>query len=61
MHAGRHYSLGTVLYWTRRDILLFTLIAAVPVSINEFVVPLPPLPWQPVAMLGTAVAFMTGA
>lgn len=60
MHAGRHYSLGTVLHWTRREIAFFTLIAAVPVALNEFVIRLPPVPWQPIAMLGTAVAFMTG-
>lgn len=60
MHAGRHYSLGTVLYWTRREILFFFTIAALPVVANEFLVRLPPIPWPPIAMLGTAVAFMTG-
>lgn len=60
MHAGRHYSLGTVLHWTRREIALFTLLAAAPVVANEFVARVPPIPWPPIAMLGTAVAFMTG-
>ena len=30
MHAGRHYSLREVLTWTRRELLTFLLLAAVP-------------------------------
>ncbi len=60
MHAGRHYSLREILLWTRRDIFLFALLASVPVLLELGGVPLPTVPWQPIAVLGTAVAFVTG-
>ena len=60
MHAGRHYSLKEVVVWTRRETLLFAVIAFVPMALSALGVDLPPIPWQPVAVLGTAVAFVTG-
>ena len=60
MHAGRHYTLKEDVTWTGRDILVFATIACLPVVMCMFDVPLPPLPWAPVAVLGTAVAFVTG-
>ena len=59
MHAGRHYTLKEVLSWTGYDLLAFTAIAIVPVTLCTLGVALPPVPWAPVAVLGTAVAFVT--
>ncbi|MBL8919024.1 MAG: hypothetical protein JNJ54_09215 [Myxococcaceae bacterium] len=61
MHAGRHYSVREVIAWTRFAIVLFLLVATVPtvawaVFDQHWLV----LPWQPVALVGTAVAFVTG-
>ncbi|MEM1249482.1 MAG: bestrophin family ion channel [Acidobacteriota bacterium] len=60
MHAGRHYSLREVLVWTRREIFLFLLLASVPLGLELAGVEIPRVPWQPLAVLGTAVAFVTG-
>ncbi|MFN3241962.1 MAG: bestrophin family protein [Planctomycetota bacterium] len=59
MHAGRHYTLKEIVSWTGRDILVFSMIACLPMVLCMAGVPLPPLPWAPVAVLGTAVAFVT--
>lgn len=60
MHAGRHYSLSEVLAWTRRDLLVFLLIAAVPCALSAFHLEVGGMPWPPIAVLGVAVAFVTG-
>ncbi|MFK7741547.1 MAG: bestrophin family protein [Planctomycetota bacterium] len=60
MHAGRHYSFLEVFRWTWRQTLVYLAIASLPASLCMVGVPLPSLPWQPVAVMGTAVAFMTG-
>lgn len=60
MHAGRHYSLREVLTWTRRELLTFTLLAAVPPGLICLGVDVGVIPWAPVVVLGTAVAFVTG-
>lgn len=60
MYAGRQYPTGVVLRWTGGDLLVFALIGSVPSVLGACGVALPPIPWQPIAVLGTAVAFMTG-
>ena len=60
MHAGRHYKLREVLYWTRREIYVLIPLAAVPTvlyGIYDFEIS---LPWLPIALVGTAVAFIVG-
>ena len=60
MHAGKHYSLGEVVYWTRREIFVLLLLGAVPtVSHQVWDVKLT-IPWVPIALIGTAVAFIVG-
>ena len=50
-----------VLYWTRRDIVWFLLLAIVPTVLYEVVGwRWLTLPWVPIALIGTAVAFLTG-
>ena len=61
MHVGRHYSLLEVLLWTRRETAIFVVIATVPTLL--FVLAgwtFLGVPWLPIAMVGTAVAFITG-
>lgn len=61
MHSGRNYQLKEALYWTRRDIYLHLLLAAIPtvlytISGCSWLA----VPWVPIAMVGTAVAFVVG-
>jgi putative membrane protein len=61
MHVGNHYSLPDVVRWTRRDVYLLFAISAVPTVLyaglgQRWLA----LPWVPVGLLGTAVAFVTG-
>lgn len=60
MHTGRSYPLKTLLKWTMKFILLFMVISAIPVLIHhqfgDFIV----IPWLPIALIGTAVAFYLG-
>jgi ion channel-forming bestrophin family protein len=61
MHAGQHYSVREVLLWTRFAIVFLVVIATVPtVAWVVFEQHWLALPWQPVALVGTAVAFVTG-
>jgi putative membrane protein len=60
MHAGRHYPLKEVFFWTVREIVLFSALGLLPPVLWTLGVPLPHLPWPPVALVGTAVAFVTG-
>ena len=61
MHAGKKFSLKEVLFWTRKDIFFLLFIALIPTFCYvvlewKFL----SIPWLPIALLGTAVAFMVG-
>jgi putative membrane protein len=61
MHTGRHYSLKEVALWTRRETFLFTLVAVIPTALFQLAGwTWLTLPWLPIALVGTAVAFITG-
>lgn len=61
MHAGRHYSIKEVLYWTRRDIFFLFIVATIPTVLYELLnCKWMTLPWVPIALIGTAVAFLVG-
>lgn len=60
MHAGRHYPLKDVFFWTLRESIVFVALGLLPPLRWLGGVPLPHLPWPPVALVGTAVAFVTG-
>jgi ion channel-forming bestrophin family protein len=61
MHTGTHYSLFEFLIWTRRDILALLVIAAVPTLLHELVGwDWIAVPWVPIALIGTAAAFLVG-
>ena len=61
MHIGNNYSTKEVLFWTRKDIYLLLVISSIPVVLYQiFDLKWIAIPWLPVALLGTAVAFMVG-
>jgi ion channel-forming bestrophin family protein len=60
MHAGKHYTLREVLYWTRREIYVLLLLGTIPTALYALTDIRLRLPWLPVALIGTAVAFIVG-
>lgn len=61
MHAGRQYSLLEFLNWTRTAIFKLALIAFVPTALYQFFKwHWLAIPWVPIAMIGTAAAFIAG-
>lgn len=61
MHTGTNYSLMEVIFWTRRDIYTHLAIAILPTIAYYFLGwHWLALPWLPIALLGTAVAFVVG-
>ena len=61
MHAGRQYSLREFLNWTRSEIYKLFLIAAIPTALYQFLDwHWLAIPWVPIAMIGTAAAFIAG-
>ncbi|TNJ42588.1 hypothetical protein KFZ70_01935 [Tamlana fucoidanivorans] len=61
MYTKRIFPISVVLKWTRRHILLFLFLGAIPVILYD-VLQLKWLhaPWLPLGVLGTAVAFIIG-
>lgn len=61
MHVGRHYSLVEVMFWTRRETAIFVVLAAAPTLLFQLAGwTWLGVPWLPIALVGTAVAFITG-
>lgn len=60
MHTGRRYTPYEFFRWTLRDSLTLLLLAAVPTVLYAAGFHFIALPWQPVAVLGTALAFIVG-
>lgn len=61
MYIKRNYSLKIMLFWTWKRILLFLLIAVVPITLFDvFNWKWLTLPWLPLGLVGTALAFITG-
>jgi putative membrane protein len=61
MNAGRIYSLKDFLVWTRRDIYLIAILTIVPTILYEyFELKWIAIPWVPIALIGTAAAFIVG-
>lgn len=59
MHSGRNYSLKEVLIWTRRDIAFLLLLSTIPTLLYEIAhCKWMIIPWLPIALIGTAVAFL---
>lgn len=60
MHTGRRYSPFEFFKWTLRDTLLLITFAAIPTLLYYFGFRFVALPWQPIAILGTALSFIVG-
>ncbi|MCW3466219.1 bestrophin family protein [Chitinophaga nivalis] len=61
MHTGNHYKLKEFLLWTRRDSYWIFFLAVVPTSLYYFLDwKWLAIPWVPIAMIGTAAAFIVG-
>lgn len=60
MHTGRRYSTIEFLNWTRKDIYWMIVLAFIPTLLFELGLKFLTLPWPPIAILGTAVAFTVG-
>jgi putative membrane protein len=59
MYTKRNYSLKDMAWWTRHDTVVLLLIALVPVVVYEILDQRwLHLPWLPIAVVGTAVAFI---
>lgn len=61
MHSGINYSLKEFLFWTRRDIYILILLAVVPTLLFQLLeCKWMSIPWVPIALVGTAAAFIIG-
>ncbi len=61
MHVGKNFSFIEVITWTRKDIYLLLFISSVPFLCYELLDwKWLAIPWLPIALLGTAVAFVVG-
>lgn len=60
MHTGRRFTAIEFLKWTRRELYWMLILAAVPTVIYAIGFTFIALPWPPVAILGTSVAFIVG-
>lgn len=61
MHSGRQYTLKEFLIWTRRDIFKLLLIGLIPTLTYHFLDwKFIAIPWVPIALIGTAAAFIVG-
>ncbi|TGL57695.1 bestrophin family protein [Leptospira sarikeiensis] len=61
MHVGKRYHLFEFLLWTRRDIYILLLLSIVPTCLFQALgYKWIAIPWVPVALVGTAAAFIVG-
>ncbi|MCF6297200.1 MAG: hypothetical protein L3J08_04325 [Flavobacteriaceae bacterium] len=59
MYTRRNYSIKDMMKWTRRDTFVFIIIALVPVLLYSVLgQKWLHLPWLPISLIGTAVAFL---
>lgn len=61
MHTGKKYSLKQIYHWTKRELIWFFVVAAIPTILYQvFGFKWMVIPWLPIALIGTAVAFLVG-
>jgi putative membrane protein len=61
MHTGRNYTLKELVIWTRREIYVLTFIAVLATTLYALAGwTWLSIPWVPVALMGTAAAFLVG-
>ncbi|HMS30082.1 MAG TPA: bestrophin family ion channel [Saprospiraceae bacterium] len=60
MHAGRRFTFKELFLWSWNDTKWLILLSAIPTLIYIFITRAVAVPWQPVALLGTALSFIVG-
>lgn len=60
MHTGKRYTPIEFFKWTRRDIYVLLVLAIIPTVCYKLGASFLALPWQPIAIVGTALAFIVG-
>lgn len=60
MHTGRRYQPFEFFRWTLRTTIGLLLFAAIPTILYYFGLTFIAIPWQPIAILGTALSFIVG-
>jgi len=61
MRTDQTYSLRETLVWTRRELAVFVALATVPTALYALGgITWIAIPWLPISLIGTAVAFITG-
>ena len=61
MHAGRRYSIFQTLRWTKKYIFYFLILDSIPVLLYLYAdIYWLHIPWQPISLIGIAVAFYLG-
>ena len=60
MHAGKKFGALEFIVWTRRSIYCLAILATIPTIMYFFGWKFLSFPWQPIAIMGTAVAFIVG-
>lgn len=60
MHSGKRFGAIEFAVWTKRSIFVLTILALIPTVLYYFGWTFLSIPWQPIAILGTAVAFIVG-
>lgn len=61
MQAGKRYTFPQVLNWTKKYILIFIVVDSIPVALYYFLgLNWLIIPWQPISLVGIAVAFYLG-
>ncbi|MFY1046637.1 bestrophin family protein [Chryseobacterium sp. GP-SGM7] len=60
MHAGKKFGAIEFIVWTRRSIYFLAILSAVPTLFYYLGGKFLSFPWQPIAIMGTAVAFIVG-
>lgn len=60
MHSGKRFGVREFAMWTRRSIYVLTILAAIPTALYCLGWTFVSFPWQPIAIMGTAVAFIVG-
>lgn len=60
MHSGKRFSAFEFAMWTRRSIYILLILATIPTVLYYLGFNFISFPWQPIAIMGTAVAFIVG-
>ncbi|PTT73388.1 MULTISPECIES: bestrophin family protein [unclassified Chryseobacterium] len=60
MHAGKRFGAIEFILWTKRSIIILAVLSAIPTTMYFLGWKFISFPWQPIAIMGTAVAFIVG-